>query len=1406
MASTNIQTFPGKVGVSNTNPIHTLDIGSNVYIDDTAQTKLRIIGNIHASGVTVDGTITAIDSENLSVKDPIILLASGSTGTSDTGIIMKRADGDSNVAVFYDEGVGLKIGHTLSTAQDIHISVDSSNSLSTSIYGPVTVAHSSAQALVVQGGAEIADDFKVGASKLFVDVSESNVGIGTDAPLATLDVHGTANVGALTVVSISGDGSGLSSIQSSNVSDFASNVTRIGTLETDLGSNVTRIGTLETDLGSNVTRIGTLETDLGSNVTRITNLESSDMTIGGEKTFSSSLTVGGDVTVTDTTSGSAAGPEFSLYRNQTGTNGDYLGQLRFDGKHDGGNDQLYAKITGKIKKADQGGEDGVIETAIITDGSQRVSLRHTGDLFHIKKGTDFQVGETANLYVDTSTSRVGIGMSNPSYTLDVDGHINLSTGSTLKINGTDAVFSRWTASGSDIYRSSGNVGIGTTSPAAKFDVRGASHDPSIPTVHIGDNVADAGDYGMVNLVRDATSGGSKAHLAFIRNGNTIFGMGYYNNTNTFGLWPSFAGVTNTPAISIDTAGDIGIGTASPFAKLVIGSSASGSSDMDILGFRSINNTAQQRDGYKQRIGFYGKEEYNNNERLSAAIDCIYGDNVHIPTYPGTSSTNIAFTVHGRSNNLFEAMRIQHDGNVGIGTVSPAVKLDVSGVGRFTTNGGIVQLVGTDHTYLEYYPDGTSAGRKAWVGYGSPTDNNFTINNDAGSGHIILSSGNVGIGTASPGGKLDVVASSEGNYIARFKNSSVASDQDARIVIEASDAGGESQILLQTTNESTTHKWNIVAGSGITPSLGFQYDSDFNGGTFAMNILHGGNVGIGLTSPAFPLDVDGVSRSRGVVVNSGFNNNTARPALSSGSTHPSYEIRSLGGNGNVGSTGADDGFLRLRAGGGTSTANASYIDLSGYSTYSGGDMKRNIVFGTLGTERMRIKENGNVGIGTASPGAKLDVVTSSSTPALWLRNSTNGSGCVINMTDLSDSSQFGTLTYLHVDGSSLGSGNRLHFSTNQGSSVFSVEGTLMIGVDGKDNGYMANSTGAGRKNLWIQSTFGGNTSQNYGWWIGAQNQALSASDNDLYFAVVRNGTLTTPALIQDNTAQAQMNFTGQHRTFVKGVPTQQLEDKEGLIVSADQNDFIRMSGGVARGNEAITTNESLPIVSFSTKSNDKKCFGVVSTTEDPENRVEVYGNFASNMRKEVGDTRVYINSVGEGAVWVTDINGSLESGDYITTSNVTGYGMRQEDDILHNYTVAKITMDCDFNPRTQPKKIIKKELANVDYWIDYATSEIKQEEYETLPENEREIREDKYYKIYKREIQKTNPENDNFVHEVNEELVNVLDEHGQLQWEDDPSGTTEKAYKIRYLDTDGNITDEANAVHIAAFVGCTYHCG
>ncbi len=41
------------------------------------------------------------------------------------------------------------------------------------------------------------------------------------------------------------------------------------------------------------------------------------------------------------------------------------------------------------------------------------------------------------------------------------------------------------------------------------------------------------------------------------------------------------------------------------------------------------------------------------------------------------------------------------------------------------------------------------------------------------------------------------------------------------------------------------------------------------------------------------------------------------------------------------------------------------------------------------------------------------------------------------------------------------------------------------------------------------------------------------------------------------------------------------------------------------------------------------------------------------------------------------NGNIENGDYITSSDYLSYGIPQDDDILHNYTVSKATISCDF---------------------------------------------------------------------------------------------------------------------------------
>src|SRR6056300_1965619 len=213
---------------------------------------------------------------------------------------------------------------------------------------------------------------------------------------------------------------------------------------------------------------------------------------------------------------------------------------------------------------------------------------------------------------------------------------------------------------------------------------------------------------------------------------------------------------------------------------------------------------------------------------------------------------------------------------------------------------------------------------------------------------------------------------------------------------------------------------------------------------------------------------------------------------------------------------------------------------------------------------------------------------------------------------------------------------------------------------------------------------------------------------------------------DDGVGTTLNFTGQHRTFIKNTPFTKATELEGLIVSADNNKYIKMSGGIAAGSNAITTNEPLPVVSLSTKVNDKKCFGVISGSEDPDTRQEQYGNFVSVNRKELGDTRVYINSVGEGAMWVTDTNGPLESGDYITTSNVAGYGQKQDSEFLANYTVAKITMDCDFEPATQPVQIIRKEMGDVNYWVKTTYENVTEEEYSNLADEYRATDTEIYY--------------------------------------------------------------------------------
>ena len=334
---------------------------------------------------------------------------------------------------------------------------------------------------------------------------------------------------------------------------------------------------------------------------------------------------------------------------------------------------------------------------------------------------------------------------------------------------------------------------------------------------------------------------------------------------------------------------------------------------------------------------------------------------------------------------------------------------------------------------------------------------------------------------------------------------------------------------------------------------------------------------------------------------------------------------------------------------------------------------------IGVERMRIDQNGNVGIGATSPSSFFHVFRDSSA--------------------LGESADQDT--HLKVD-----TAGQLTIERKYGSTLVAKLYSNMSSSRPK----------------WIYYY----DSNSY-WHVGQAATNVSGSHaNDFKFFY----TNTIKAYIDASDGTVEINFTGQHRTFIDGVPTSKSGDFVGLVVSANKNKYMKMSKGVEMGSNAITINESLPLVSLSTVAHDKACFGVISDAEDSETRKDSFGSLVTISNKEKGDTRVYINSVGEGAIWVTDINGSLESGDYVTTSNVAGYGQKQDSEFLANYTVAKITMDCDFEPVTQPIQIIKKEMGDVNYWVKTTYENVTEEEYSKGIEEHRKIVDGDYQKMDK----------------------------------------------------------------------------
>ena len=247
------------VGVANGSPVHTLDVGSNLYVDDVGSNVLVVSGNTHITqdlvvdgNVLVEGVVTSFHSENFKVRDGIIELGKDNTlfdTTLDLGLVLTRPE--SNVTIGFVESTDeIILAYTQSSANGKTLTPLTSEDVNVHVYG-----------------------------RLY---TEANVGIVNTSPIHTLDVGSNLFVddvgsnilvvtGNVEATAYYGDGTTLTGV--ALLSNFDSNVSRIQVLETDLASNASRVGTLEVDLTSNASRVGVLEVDLASNASRVGTLE-----------------------------------------------------------------------------------------------------------------------------------------------------------------------------------------------------------------------------------------------------------------------------------------------------------------------------------------------------------------------------------------------------------------------------------------------------------------------------------------------------------------------------------------------------------------------------------------------------------------------------------------------------------------------------------------------------------------------------------------------------------------------------------------------------------------------------------------------------------------------------------------------------------------------------------------------------------------------------------------------------------------------------------------------------------------------------------------------------------------------------------------------------------------------------
>ena len=541
----------------------------------------------------------------------------------------------------------------------------------------------------------------------------------------------------------------------------------------------------------------------------------------------------------------------------------------------------------------------------------------------------------------------------------------------------------------------GNVGIGTATPSGKLEIW--QNSPTAPVLRLEDVGAASYDWTFPDAYKVKFSTNTVSTKDFILNNEGSGGMNL-----------------------IVQSGNVGIGTATPISPLTISQVHSDSAGgIDNLITLAASEASGQDLNSGDGVGILFKVPVQSEtQSIGARIAAVREGGTETAT-----STELVFEVSENDETLDEAMRIDRDGNVGIGTSAPGAPLSIKSSAALG---------------IQFDRDAVNIGQISMHEDNLNVDantNNLVFQTPASKYHI-FSGGNVGIGTETPGYKLvvqaDPAVSNDGMRITDENGS-------GRAMLYTAGAGHGALQLINDSNlpkvvigsnensyfnggnvgigtDAPSGKLEIWQNSPTAPVLRLEdvgaasYDWTFpdankvkfstntvsakdfilnNEGSGGMNlIVQSGNVGIGTSSPGAKLDVYTATNTNGLLI---------RTAETSGITHNLYVDTS--NNGRVAyyasgqsqtvsiNTSGDSYFNGGNVGIGTASpinklsingnASAHAYEFYQNTTSSASECIHQPASGEVAIransqERLRIDGSGNVGIGTASPGEKLEV--------------------------------------------------------------------------------------------------------------------------------------------------------------------------------------------------------------------------------------------------------------------------------------------------------------------------------------------------------------------------------------------------------------------------------------------------